>query len=204
MEPLEQTWDLKPGERRPRPQAHVLSALSPNLAILTPDPRRLQDEPVTPALHTCIFVYASRACSVGLSLSVPHVQSVTESGCFTDSEAHPSREGCPTTCLVQALGGGRVSATTHHPPRAAHSSGRDRGRGDASRRHLGQEQGTLCLGDPSGRHQPVPLPPVWADGQTQEEEAANQKRAGGPAGRGQVGILASGLSEGMPFLAVFP
>lgn len=70
---------------------------------------------MTPALLTCTFMYVSRACSMGRSLSEPHVQSVTESGCFTDSEAHPSREGCPTTSSVQALGEGG-SAATHPPP----------------------------------------------------------------------------------------
>lgn len=41
-------WGLKPGEPSPRPPAYLLSTLRPNLAILRPDPRLLQDGLVTP------------------------------------------------------------------------------------------------------------------------------------------------------------
>lgn len=134
---LRGTWGLRLGRRSPRPQAHVLSAMHPNLAVPRPDPRCLQDEPVT---HIRVRVAGLRRgavskCAPAFSLSLSPAASHTP-------KPTPPRKESPPPARCRPWGG-----LPPRPPQAAHRSGRDGGWGDGTGRPLAREQGTLCLGD---------------------------------------------------------
>lgn len=162
---------MKPGEQSPRPQAHVLSVPCPNLAVHRPDGRRLQDEPVT---HVCVRVAGLQRGAV--STCAPTFR-LPLSLAASRARSPPLPRSIPPCSSVQALE--RGSAPRPPCPRAAHRNGRDGARGDARGRHLAQERGTLCLGDPGGWHQLVPLP----RGVTGTRRRRRQPTRGGQVGR---------------------
>lgn len=92
---------------------------------------------MTLTLYKCTtFVYTLRACSVALFLSMPHMQSVTGTGCSTDSEVYhlPGRLPHCQPSAGPSSGPATMATVEQH----------------AGGGMPGQEQGMLCLGHPSG------------------------------------------------------
>ena len=176
---------MKPGEQSPRPQAHVLSALCPNLAVLRPARRCLQGELVT---HICVHVAGLQRGAV--SKCAPTFGQPLSPAASQTWKPTPPLEGFHTASSVHALEWG--SATTAPQCTGVEGTGPRGWDGEAPGTGAGH---TLSWGPEWAA--PAGTTPAWPDGQTQEEEAANQERAGG-AGREQVGVLAAELGQGMP------